>query len=172
MGLFDGIESAEIFERGKFLADGFRGILEVKRTLVKDTRKGALGFIVEFEIMANMTPPRAQLEVPDAWDKARNEYPVGSRCTWFQKMNDRTVALPALKAFVSACSGLEIFQKKEIEQQIAPHVQQLLEQCIASPEANPLIGVNVFVECMKVQTKEKGADFTRHDWRPHQPRAL
>ena len=152
MGLFEGIEDAEIFERGKYLAGGFRGVLECQRTIAKETIKSGLGFIVEFNVI--------ETNMPDA-------HPIGSRCTWFQKMSDKTVAWPAIKVWAAAMSGYGAHQKEEIEREVSPALKGLLNAATSSPADNDLVGIRVCVETEQVKTKND-KDFTRHTWAPYQ----
>lgn len=151
MGLFDGINEAEIFERGRFLPDNFRGVLEVKRTIAKETIRSGIGFIVEFEVIETNMPDQS---------------PVGSKATWFQKMSDKTVAFPAIKAWAAACAGYEIHQKDDIEQEIAPHLADVLTHATDNPADNDFVGCLVRVETEQIKTRND-RDFTRHNWRPY-----
>jgi hypothetical protein len=151
MGLFDNIGDAEIFERGKYLNGGFRGVLEVKRTIAKETIKSGIGFIVEFAIV--------ETNMPDP-------HPVGSKATWFQKMSDKTVAFPSIKAFAAAVAGYESHQTAEIDDEVSPHLQALLQHATDNPADNDLVGQLVRVETEQVKTRND-RDFTRHTWGPY-----
>jgi len=152
MGLFEGIEDAEIFERGKFLPAGFVGVLEVKRTLAKDSIKSGMGFIVEFEVIASN----------------REDVPVGSKATWWQGMKDRTVAFPAIKEFVAVLSGFERHQKDEINAEVSPVLAQLLDHATENPDSNDLIGQRIQCETANKRTRND-RDFTLHLWSPYVP---
>jgi len=151
MGLFDGIQDAEIFERGRFLPGGFRGVLEVKRTIAKETIRSGIGFIVEFEVVESNLPDQVQ---------------VGSKCTWFQKMSDRTVAFPAIKAWAAAVGGYHSYQKDEIEDEVAPELEGALTHATDNPADNDFVGCLVRVETDMIKTRND-RDFTRHDWQPY-----
>ena len=148
--LFQGIEDAEIFEKGKYLAGGFFGKLECLRVLTKETIKSGTGFIVEFKVIeSNMI----------------EEHPVGSRATWFQKMADKTVAFPSIKAWASAMAGYGNHQKDEIEREVAPDLADALGQAADNETDNVFTGVSVRVETTTIMTRN-GREFTRHDWMP------
>lgn len=149
MGLFSGIQDAEIFERGRFLPGGFNGVLEVKRTIAKETIKSGVGFIVEFDVV----------------ESNLDDVAIGSRCTWFQKMSDRTVALPSIKAWAAAVAGYHAHQRAEIENEVAPMLEQSLTHATDNPADNDFVGCMVRVQTDMIQTKN-GRDFTRHDWQP------
>lgn len=150
MGIFDGIGDAELFERGKFLVGNFRGLLEVKRTIAKETRNSGTGFIVEFEVHETNNPA---------------EHAKGSKCTWFQKMGVDG-AQSSVKAWAAAVCGFASHEKDRIEKELSPHLAQTLEHATDNPADNDLTGQFVRVETMMVVTK-KGNDFTRHDWSPY-----
>lgn len=150
MSIFNGIENAEIFERGKYLAGGFNGVVECQRTLTKETIKSGIGFIVEFKIIETNLP---------------EEHAVGSRATWFQKMGDKTVAFPAVKAWASAMAGYHPHQKQEIENEVAPHLSETLAAATENETDNVFTGVAVRVSTETVITRN-GREFTRHQWAP------
>jgi len=155
MGLFDGIEDAEIFERGKFLPPAFVGVLEVKRTIAKESIKSGVGFIVEFEVIESNVPDKV---------------PVGSKATWWQGMTDRTVAFPAIKEFVAVLSGFERHQKQEIEAEVSPVIRGVLDHATEHPDDNDLIGCRIVCETVNKRTKND-RDFTLHLWSPYKPPA-
>ena len=145
MGIFDGIGDAELFDRGKWLCgkcpgcaatglvDGkvcpackgfgsFRGVLEVKRTIAKETRNSGLGFIVEFEVIeTNMS----------------GEHPISSKCTWFQKMGIDG-AQSSVKAWAAACCGFASHEKNRILTELSPHLAKMLEHATDNPADNDL----------------------------------
>lgn len=149
MGIFSGIEKAEISERGKYLPPGFVGKLKVRRTLAKDSVKSGLAFIVEFEVL----------------ESNHDEFPVGSSATWFQKMTDRTVSLPAIKAWLAAVSGIHPGDRATIDAEIGASMESILDEACQNETNNNLIGLEVLVETVGQKTK-KGFDFTRHNWLP------
>lgn len=151
MGLFSGIRDAELFERGKFLKPSFYGTLLIKRTIAKETMRSGLAFIVEFEVVSTNMP---------------DEHPVGSKVSWFQKMTDKTVAFPSIKAFAAAVAGYEIHQKDQIEEEVAPALEELLDAAVENETDNDLVGLCVNVQTEHTKT-QRGLDFTRHLWMPY-----
>lgn len=151
MGLFDGIGDAEIFERGRYIKGGFRGVVEVTKTLAKQTRKSGVGFIVELKIVETNMP---------------EEHPIGSKATWFQKMTDRDVAFPAIKAWAAACAGYEAHEKDKIEKEVAPHLSEALDNATTNPTDNDFVGVLLRLETEQIKTRND-RDFTRHEWSPY-----
>lgn len=148
MGLFSGIDKAEIAEKGKYLSTGFVGKLRVRRTLAKDSIKSGLAFIVEFDVV------ESNLE----------EHPVGSSATWYQKMTDKTVALPAIKSFVLAASGVDPANRDAMAE-INSEIEGILDEATTNETNNALVGQEVFVTTFSTKTK-KGFDFTNHRWTP------
>lgn len=148
MGLFSGIDKAEISEKGKYIAPGFVGKLRVRRTLAKDSIKSGLAFIVEFDVL----------------ETNLDEHPVGSSATWYQKMTDKTVAFPSIKAFVAAASGVHMGDRDAM-QEISQEMEDILDEATTNETDNALVGQEVRVETFSTKTK-KGFDFTRHNWLP------
>lgn len=155
MGLFTGIEKAEISERGKYLLPGFIGKLKIKRTLAKNSIKTGLAFIVECEVVETNG-------LRD--DDGKELYPIGSSVTWYQKMQDRTVAFPAIKAFVAAASGVHPGDSAGMAE-INAEMENILNEATENEANNALVGQIVKLETVATKTK-KGYDFTRHNWSP------
>jgi len=150
MGLWDGIENAEIFERGNYIKPGFNGVVEIMRTIGKETRASGLAFIVELKIV--------QTNMPD-------DHPVGQKGTWFQKMTDRAVAFPAVAAWAAACAGYEPHEKERIKQDVMPHLRETMKHATDNPGDNDFIGAKLRLVTVGITTK-KDADFTRYDFAP------
>ena len=159
MGLWDGIENAEIFERGNYLPPGFRGVVEVKRTLAKETRKSGLAFIVELRVV----------EVDSPGDEDHELSPVreGEKRTWFQKMTNKDVAFPAVAAWAAACAGYDPTDKNAVKEAVMPHLRATMKHATDNPEDNDFVGVKLRLSCVATITKEKQADFTRYDFSPY-----
>jgi hypothetical protein len=161
--LFDGLEDAEIFQRGKYMAGGFEGVVEVKKTLVKQTRQRGPAFIVEMQVVETNMPEK---------------HPVGGKSTWFQKLVNKDVAFPAIKAWVAACLGFEAHQKDAIDETLdaidpetkLPMIRALIKEATNNPESNEFVGVRLRLACEQVKTKEN-KDFTRYDFSPVQTAA-
>lgn len=158
MGLFDGIEKAEIFERGRYFPPDFRGVVEVKKTIAKDSIKSGLGFIVELEVV--------EVERPGKADHELSPVTVGEKRTWWQGMKDKTVAFPSIKEFVAALSGFERHEKKAIEESVSPVLSGVLDHATENPDANDLVGCRLRLETSHKLTKNK-SDFTIHTWGPY-----
>ncbi len=158
MGLFDGIGNAETFERGKFFPPGFRGVVRVERTIAKESVKSGLGFIAECRII--------EVERPGVEGHEKSPVVVGEKRTWWQGMTDKTVAFPALKSWAAAMAGYSLDMKDEIEADVAPHLEALMQHATDNPADNDLVGQWVRVETEMVKTRND-RDFTRHMWEPY-----
>lgn len=149
--IWDGIEDAEIFERGKYFHPGFAGIVRVRRTIGKTTRKSGLGFIVELEVVESSTP---------------SIHPVGFRGSWFQKLTDVDVAFPAIIAWVFACSGLDPAKDKDvIDSEIRPKLKDIMREATKKPDDNFFTNIKIRLETLQVTT-QKGQPFTRYEFSP------
>jgi len=168
MGLFSGIEDADLFQRGKFLTPDFVGVLEVTKTLAFQTRAHGMAFIVEFEVIETNKPEGTTRLVTDNGVEKLipDAFPVGSKCSWFQKLQDKDIAFPAIKAFVAVLSGYTLDQKDAIDEELSPQLADLLDRCTESPTDNELVGLRICVSTVGVVTKNN-RDFTRHDWDPY-----
>lgn len=153
MGLWDGLDTAQTYDRGTFLKPG-RYTLKIKNCIDKMTVKSGQAFIVEFEVVETSDPAN---------------HPVGSTCSWFQKMSNRQVALGAVKEFMAAVYGYPLGDpnyKARFEREVAP---QLVAIATAATTSNSLAGQVVKVETSMVTTQPKpgqpqGSPFTRHNW--------
>jgi len=159
MGLFDGIDQAEVFERGRYLPPEFRGVLEVKRTISKETKRSGIGFIVEFEVVS--------VERSGKPDHELSPVIVGQKRTWFQKMSDKTVAFPAVLAWAAGVAGYEAHDKAKIEEEVASGLGDILNHATDNPADNDFVGALVAVETSQITTRND-REFTRHDWIPHE----
>lgn len=161
MGLFDGIGDAEIFERGRYMPPGFRGVVEVKKTIAKQTRKSGLGFIVELRV--------AEVERAGQEGHELSPVTVGEKRTWFQKMTDLNVAFPAIKAWAAAIAGYEMHEKEAIDAEVAPELEGAMNRATENPSDNDFVGCLVKLETEATKTG-KGLDFTHHNWAPYEER--
>lgn len=155
---WSGIEKAQTFERGKFMPGGFRGLLRVKRTIYKRTIRSGEAFIVEFEVVS----------VDNPGDPESDKYPVevGEKRTWYQKMVDLNVGLPAVKAWAAAMAGYELHQKDLIEQEVSPHLEDMMEHACQNPADNSFTDLLVYCETAQIET-QSGGEFTRYDFHPY-----
>jgi hypothetical protein len=151
--MFKGLGDADIFQRGKFFQPDFDGIVIIRKTILKNTRAKGLAFIVEFEVKTS---------------NLVDKHPVGSKGSWFQKLQDTTVAFPAIRAWAAACAGYETNQIAEINADEAlrsPVLDELVNDAVSSPDNNDYCGVELRLVTTLVKTKEK-TDFTRYDFSP------
>jgi hypothetical protein len=150
--LWDGVDHAEIFERGRYFKGGFEGVIQVKRTIVKDTRKNGLAFIVEFEVLSsNMSEHHAN----------------GSKGTWYQGLRSKDIAFPEIAAWVAACAGYRRDQKTEIDEKVRPLIKEMLVEATLKPDENMFTNIKLQLRTYMKKTKERGVDFTVHEFEPY-----
>ncbi len=152
---FGGIGEAEIFDRGNYLKPGAYA-LQVKKLLLKQTRKSGPAFIAEFVILHS---------------HGDDANAVGSKATWFQKMQDKDVALPAIKEFMLSLLGVDKNDKEQMAE-FNEGLQELLEEATEyeGPDEDedgkplrPFYNDTIRADCYMKKT-QKNADFTAHDW--------
>ena len=154
MGVWDGIEDAETFDRGNYIKGGFVGVVEIKKTIVKQTRAIGPAFIVEMEVVeTNM-----------------EEHPVGQRVTWFQKLTDKDVAFPAVAEWAAAVGGIDPSKKEQVKSEVSPHLKELMDHATDNPSDNDFVGQKVRLQTAQIKTKND-RDFTRHTWQPYEAAA-
>jgi len=146
-GLWDGLNDAEVFETGIYFSNK-EGIydVEIVRCVEKDTQRSGLAFIVETEVLTSTQP----------------EDPAGSRRTWFQSMKNKKIGQGAVAGFLLALFGLENNSSRKTD--FFPFLQRLMPR-VTGPE-NVLSGFVIHLETNLIKTREKGEDFTRHNWSP------
>lgn len=149
MGLWDGIEDAEVYGRGVYLPVGWRGVLQVQKTLAMETQNVGLAFIVEMVVVeSNMA-----------------EYPAGMQVSWFQKMADKRVAFPAIIEWAAACKGYS--DKDEIQRDITPNIKPVMDHATQYPENNGFTGDLVRAEVVP-KTTRKGLSIGIYRFTPHE----
>ena len=150
MSTFAGIGETEVYERGTYLTANGSYELELERILLKDTRKSGLGFIAEFRVL-------------EATGEGGAAHPPGSKATWFQKMLDKDVALPAIKGFMIALMKVDMNDPEEKEE-FNNSLEQTLEEVTEEVAGDhPLKGYRVHVDTYTKLTK-KNVEFTVHNW--------
>lgn len=150
MGIWDGIEDAEIFDRGNYVKPGFRGEVEIKRTLAKNTRQTGLAFICEMQVLKTNMP---------------DQHPVGQKVTWFVKLANKDTAFPNIAAWAAACAGYEPHDRDAVKNNVMPVLKDLMEYATDNPDENDFVGQKVKLETVATLTKDK-RDFTRYDFAP------
>jgi hypothetical protein len=146
---FDGIEDAQVFERGSFFPPDAVFYLKVHRMLVKGTRKSGPAFIAEFEVLYSTHP----------------DVNVGAKKSWFQKLTDKEVAFPAIKEFMGALLGYSPDEKEEWKT-FSGQLREILNEAggfEGKAEDHPLHGETVKVSTWQKKT-QNDKDFTVHDW--------
>lgn len=145
MSLWAGLSTAQVFENGVYFGPGIFDV-EIVRCLSKDTQKSGLAFIVETEVLTSTNP----------------EHPAGAKRTWFQSMKNKNVGFGAVAGFLLHAFALENNAARKTD--FFPFLEPFMLR-VTGPE-NVLSGCYLHLQCSMIKTKEKGNDFTRHDWSP------
>lgn len=161
MPSFTGLNNAPVFERGNPRSPLKPGTfdLEITQVIAKKTQKVGDALIVEFTIINNYGHP---------------DHKVGDKVSWFQKLIDANVALPAIKGFLVAALGYDYRnQKADVESKVAPKLEGILLEAIQAGNAagKGLNGQKIHVSTFQKATKPKApgapeGTFTVHDWQP------
>lgn len=146
---FQGVGQAQVSNRPPKLKSGFLGVVEIKRTEVKRTRNAGDKMFVEFDVVESNMP---------------QVHPLGQRCSWGQSLLDTNVSGGALKVFVAAVAGIAMDNEVALKQ-LEPHMDGLLNEAVAQPESNRLVGRKVRVETNQIKT-QNNRDFVVHNWYP------
>lgn len=142
---FAGVGKAKTFESGNYLKPG-KYRLAVTKMLLKDTEKSGLAFITEFKVKESNN---------------LKDHPIGSSATFFQKLENKTVAQSALKEFMLKLLRIDVKDEDQVAQFESEIDTTMLE---ATEEPGTMFeDTEIVVECFMVKTK-KGLDFTKHRW--------
>lgn len=149
MSIWDGLENTETYERGNYMKPGFIGVVEITKTILKETRAVGPAFIAEMKVVkSNM-----------------DEHPPGQKVSWFQKLTDKDIAFPSIAEWAAAVGGVDPANKEAVKQLIAEELKQVMEEATDNPQDNAFIGQQVALETVQVTTKNDRL-FTRHNWSP------
>ncbi len=151
--LFAGARDVKLFENGSYLTDGFVGVLEIERCLVKDTRASGTMYFAEMKIVESNLP---------------NE-PVGARRSWAQKMLDKQMAFANIKRFCMAASGIDPRDASKAEEiaQFDANCEQIMTES-DHKHGNIFGGVKIRVRTEKKAKKNKeGETFTLYTFEPY-----
>lgn len=149
-GYFQGLQDSKVYERGVFLEPGGTYKLELKKTIVKQTRASGDGFIAEFKVLESNNPKN----------------PAGSDASWFQGLKDKDVAFGAIKEFLYALMGYDVKDKASREKakaELDPVIEKLVNEAISQ---NVLAGKTISCQTSSKLTKNK-VNFTVHTWSPN-----
>lgn len=151
--IWDGSEEAEVFEKGQYMPGGFDGLVEIEKTILKETRASGMAFIVEMRVI----------------ESNLDDCAPGQKRTWFQSLKDKDIAFPAIKEWAAAVAGIDPRNKDEVEAALGPDAPTPLNKVMANatdnPDDNDFVGCRVLLETFMKETKKK-TDFTVHVWKP------
>lgn len=145
MGIFDGINTAPTFEKGKKLPDGGDSLVRIDKVQVikSQEKKGVDIFVVEYIV------------------EESNKAEIGGRYSWTQYMDDQNVAWPAIKQFVLAVFSANKERDPQHYREIENRVDQICEAACSSGYLN---GQKVRVTTHSKKTKAN-RDFLAHNFR-------
>jgi hypothetical protein len=165
MSVFSGTGEATVSKSGSYFKPGKYNI-KIKACKLVDSQSGKVRtyFIVETEVLESDNP----------------EIPVGNERSYVIAM-DNIMAKPNIKAFVSAVSGVDPLSE-QAQQEVEKYWQkELLRRELTEGEHVPFDdicelvvdeqiqlfkGIEMRLECEIIKTREKGEDFTKHNWQP------
>jgi len=155
MSLFSGIKDASVSKSGQYFKPGH---YKVKIKAVKMTKSQAapsqMFFIIETEVLESDNP----------------DISPGSERSQVIDMSN-VMALPNVKAFVAAASGVEP-TSETVNEEVEKYWSDLMGEHISFDvlcdrlvsDSNPLEGLEMFLECINIVTKKEKKDFTKHMW--------
>lgn len=154
--VWDGIENAEVYERGRYVEPNFSGTVRITKTEYKVTRAKGTAFIVEMEVE----------------ESNLDAHPVGSKISWYQSLNDKDIAFSSILEWAAACVGLHKHNKDEIAKLkvVNPQtgkslIRELLSDATEKPTDNDFIDVRLRLQTVPTKTR-KNTDFTRYEFSP------
>jgi len=158
---FKGLAKAPMFNKGKYLPPDGDFRLKIANSFTKKTQQIGFVFILEYEVL----------------ESSLDSVKVGSRYSWMQKLNDENIAFPAIKEMLVALFRIDKSddeQMAEFEEQIEEIMEEagdskwenMSAERLRDEEAgaHPLVDMTVCVTTFNKKTKEKGNDFTVHQW--------
>jgi hypothetical protein len=147
------VGQAQVFGRGKYLKDGEYKLKLLKMYTIETRKKGA-ALIVDFLVM----------------ESSNDEIKEGTKRNWYQGLQDKDIAFPAVKEFMQALYDVNLEDSEEVEE-FEDNLDGILEKATLEKWQNlddkkhPLHGKTIAVECYTKETKN-GQDFTVHTWSP------
>jgi hypothetical protein len=147
MGLFAGVDKAKMTTKLPPLTQGKYRLKIEKCQMIKVFKTGGNAFISEFEVVKSDTAA----------------HPVGSKRSWYQKMEPSEIALGSLKQFAASFLGVDPRDPTKVDAEISPTLEKDLEAAVGP--GNGFAGLVSDVQVDAVKTKEN-KDFNRHSWIP------
>lgn len=144
MGLFQGMESAQVGQGGIYFTPG-KYLVEVVKCFCLRSRKREDLFIVEFLIHESDSPDRG----------------VGTKASWVVNFK-QDAALGNIKGFLAACNGIDPDNTEMVTAEITEEVSEYA----VDEEENPLAGTKVRLVAVNKKLKDGVSDFTLHLWSP------
>ena len=154
MGLFTGINDAEVTAGGRYFAPGNYRV-KIKGVKVIESRRSKKDlFIIECEVL----------------ESTNDKYKPGSTASQVIVMNE-IMSLPNVKGFMCAASGVDP-EDDDANDKVGKQWTELTGKKMSFEDAceyaispdQPLAGTELELECVEIITKGKGQPFTKHVW--------
>jgi len=160
--MFAGVAQAKTSERGAFCNPGLYKV-EIKRALLKHTRKGYDAFIVEVGILESNYNEAKKDAIQAFGDKPFNMQELdktlpnksGSTASWFQSLADKDIGYGSLLGFMASIMG-----QKADNEDFRKEVEKMLE---AAVNEGLLDGWVCPLEVVEIKTK-RGTPFSLYKW--------
>jgi hypothetical protein len=143
--MFSGIGQAEVGQGGIYFLPG-QYLVEVIKVIAKQSRKGAMLYIIECEVIESNNAER----------------PPGCKPAQIISMA-YDAAFRNIKEFIAACNGISPTRERErannaVDEEAATY---------SVDESNPLGGTRLYLTCTEITTRS-GNPFTLHQWEPYE----
>jgi hypothetical protein len=168
MSIYDKIKEAQVSKSGQYFKPGNYAVRIKACKLVKSQAGPAKTFfVIECEVRQSDNP----------------DIPVGSERSQVIDMG-KVMALPNIKQFMAAVSGIDptcetvnedveaFWQKELVRRELIDENDHVpfedVCELVTDEKINLLKDIEMKLECTNIQTKEKGQDFTKHNWQIRQ----
>lgn len=147
MGLFDGIEDAQVGMGGVYFLPG-KYLVKVLKCITLKSRKREDLFIAECEIVESDVPERKP----------------GTRASWIVNFK-QDAALGNIKGFIAAANGIDPSNEDAVNAEVDSGVCEY-----AVSNDNPMAGTYIRLVAVNKKTRSN-TDFTLHLWEPYEAEA-
>lgn len=142
MGLFSGINQAQVGQGGVYFLEGLYSV-EVLKVFTMTSRKREDLFIAECKVLESDNPERKP----------------GMRASWIVNLK-QDAALGNIKGFIAACNGIHPSDEDEVNEEVT---EEAVEYAVS--DDNPLKGTVLGLQAVGITTRA-GTPFTLHKWSP------
>ena len=168
MSVFSKIKEAQVSKSGQYFKEGnYKVRIKAVKLINSQAGPAKQFFVIECEVMQS----------------DNSDIQVGSEKSHVIDMS-KVMALPNIKGFMAAISGVdptcetvnddveafwkqELLKKELIEENEHVPFDDLCD-LVVDEKINLLKDIEMKLECVTIQTREKGQDFTKHNWQIRQ----